>query len=1045
MEDNVSVTLNEDVYIAVCNVVDNTIQEGDGSTVGEDGYWVSPALDDGDRMIEVLRKQGDTWTWEANINSKCIGDGTATLHYLVFDEAGNIASKTVDIFIANNRPRIAGMKFATDDNANGTYEERETIKLYSAVAEGGTRNKNQAASSLMFPDDFDQANPVALSTVRNKMQVIPEIVGGNGALYREIKVYGHTYGSGENPAITEWWNVLSGQSSRQALSMNGRTDDVVQDVNINLTVADMKGYGIADGDYKKFIVTVSDSTPGQSLSADLSVILNFKLDDTEKPDIRIRPFYWNSSSINSLYEGKVSNGHIELSKDLPSGKFNQTEGEYDKDPKVSGKIVLEGIAHDNAMLGSIILNIGGVEKTITSYSGDWIPATDLPTGVSGVKTEQATFDELKASGIFPDCPTGTDKVPFNSQEYGHVVKWSAVLDTASAFGAVAATDKTIIAKAKDRGSPNESGTYSNPLPSETSDAQTGGTDGAAAYTNRYRMDAVPYITKIGTRLDSAYSANTSVFNRSATGAYPVMRGETGFKLYGFNLNGASTTVKFNGTSVGTVTAGTTSDYVTFKVPATAKSGEIEVTVGTVSSLNNKNSETAEYNLEPNNINNNILNDNRRVYVWGMNDVLSGVKTVRYPTFRIGKNSNQTYAFVYDHDGKTVRYFKEGNTNVTILDSSFSQWYATACAVDSAGHIYASAQNGDSGGSGNISYNGYYPNYKFYALADTQSGTSYTSTEGAYSQGGNNVALESCIASDGNFYAERIQNPKIATLGSNATKMYTVYYDSALSRLVFRYGEASNGVTFSTASGNGIVGLSKYYKTSSANARVIDDSANVGEYAAVGVIPTGVTGAGTAVVCWNTDNKLKFKYNTNPANNTWSSEITIDSDYAGEYCDLAVDAAGGIHIAYYRAGNKLKYAYLSSYTDTVADVCMVDSYLSVGENISIETSSKTISYTEGETTKTRYVPYISYYSNAIGMAKVAWPVKLGTNNSATNTFVDGVANDQFTGTWEVQALPTSINTKLLNYTIGVGEKSNGTANSVMLGYGTKTGLQTALLY
>ena len=132
--------------------------------------------------------------------------------------------------------------------------------------------------------------------------------------------------------------------------------------------------------------------------------------------------------------------------------------------------------------------------------------------------------------------------------------------------------------------------------------------------------------------------------------------------------------------------------------------------------------------------------------------------------------------------------------------------------------------------------------------------------------------------------------------------------------------------------------------------------------------------------------------------------------------------------------------------------MVDSYLSVGENISIETSSKTISYTEGGTTKTRYVPYISYYSSAIGMAKVAWPVKLGTNGTTQNTFVNGVENDMFTGDWEVQVLPTALTTKLLNYTIGVGEKKNGNKDannqdiqSVMLGYGTKTGLQTALLY
>ncbi len=134
--------------------------------------------------------------------------------------------------------------------------------------------------------------------------------------------------------------------------------------------------------------------------------------------------------------------------------------------------------------------------------------------------------------------------------------------------------------------------------------------------------------------------------------------------------------------------------------------------------------------------------------------------------------------------------------------------------------------------------------------------------------------------------------------------------------------------------------------------------------------------------------------------------------------------------------------------------MVDSYLSVGENISIETSSKTISYTEEGVEKVRYVPYISYYSSAIGLAKVAWPVALGTNDMGTandtsddieNTFVNGVSSDMFTGYWEVQALPTALSTKLLDYSIGVGEKSNGTANSVMLGYGTKTGLQTALLY
>ena len=93
-------------------------------------------------------------------------------------------------------------------------------------------------------------------------------------------------------------------------------------------------------------------------------------------------------------------------------------------------------------------------------------------------------------------------------------------------------------------------------------------------------------------------------------------------------------------------------------------------------------------------------------------------------------------------------------------------------------MYASAQNGDTGGAGTLTtptdpdtgFN--VANYKFYALADTKNGVSYDKTQGAYSDGGNNVALESAV--NGRLFAERVRNPKIVTLGSDTTKMYTVY-------------------------------------------------------------------------------------------------------------------------------------------------------------------------------------------------------------------------------------------------------------------------------
>ena len=249
-------------------------------------------------------------------------------------------------------------------------------------------------------------------------------------------------------------------------------------------------------------------------------------------------------------------------------------------------------------------------------------------------------------------------------------------------------------------------------------------------------------------------------------------------------------------------------------------------------------------------------------------------------------------FVFDYDGQSVRYNLNGTT--TRLDTSYSQWYGTACAIDNKGHVYASAQNGDAGVGSNISGDdGNYANYKFYALADLVTGSHYNGVSGAYSQGGNSVALEWSKANK-SFRPERIQNPKIAVSGSNSTKMYTTYYDSAYSRIVFRYGTASRSTENVSFSG-GIVERDGNAE-SAEGVQIIASGDSIGEYSAVGVIPDGITGqtGGTAVVCWKDGDTHKFNYNETPSSSSgWKSSniVEIDTDYAGEYCDLAVDAAG----------------------------------------------------------------------------------------------------------------------------------------------------------
>ena len=1077
-------TSDMEVYFASALSIDNSKKEsGKPSVYGADPNPIDQ--DDGDYIVDYYLDTTDEWA--VAINSQNIKDGAIKINFVAFDKAGNYEQKQYNATVANNRPRIAGVKIGTDLNGNGSVDDSELRTTYSGLyATNGLHKKTgvvvngQTAGgdkvfTLALPNNGSDEKTIygtdAIMTLKGVSKVIPEIVGGNNGLSWTCSVDGGT------------------KSSAKSLNDNhGGTEDVRSDsdTTINLGIADLLDLTAKDNkddevpsvfSFKIWDKTEGTTTGSDSNWAELKMRLRVSVRDGIAPVATIRPFWWSEAKdgkASAVYNSSaLALGHIDLDRDLPSAEF-KWNGETeltDLDPKVSGVIYLEGQARDNVLVNELYLSFGGLAKNEAYTFGNGYACFAKRNTDGDWESADSTNITLAKCGVeFVSAVDSQDAEEYN------VVTWKVKIDT-SKLDSKAATNVAIKVKAKDRGVPSVSGSSVTYTPKESAESvkQTGvkynddGTpkltegipefydndqeydkngnfvdsDGNVMFnansTPYCKVDVVPYITGISTRLDDAYSAVTSVFNRSATGVYPVMRGEKEFKLYGFNLNGASTTVKFNGTNVGTVTAGNTSEYVTFTVPTNAKSGEIEVTVGSIGSLNNKNSETAAYNLEPNGINNNILTDNRSVYVWGMNDIITG--TIRYPVFKVGKDTNQSLIASYDMGGTSTYLYKAG-TSYTV-GYSWTQWYDTNVAIDTSGNLFGLAQNGDSASINSVTPAQCSSLFFYPYVADDRNVFTYTRTtnwqgQSTYYDFKESYAFAWENTANGTTYnPNRIKNQKlVAVRGTNNTEIYSVYYDAIDAAIKFRAGTSTGK---NSASAN-IANYSNGSNGSATGAQVIESGDNAGEYASVGIIPTGVTGAGTAVVCWNSGNSLKFKYNTSPLNSTtWQGEITIDDDYAGEYCNLAVDAAGGIHIAYYRAGNKLKYAYLPKYNATASEVsvCMVDSYLSVGENISIETSSKTIAYEDG----VRYVPYISYYSSAIGMAKVAWPVKLDD----AGHFTHGVSRDRFTGTWEVQALPTAITTKLLNYTIGVGEKSNGTTNSVMLGYGTKTGLQTALLY
>ncbi|QTQ13582.1 hypothetical protein HRQ91_03415 [Treponema parvum] len=1118
----------ETAYFAIASVVDNTVTESSGGTItyssnGINGYYSAPLNDDGDHMIEGVKKSGTDWTWEANVCSKNIPDGPIELHYVVFDAAGNysigivgntaaysgyenvnsIAHNYVNqsAFVSNNPPRIAGVRLGTDYDGSDTIGSGEwnTNHAATVVSAAYMASQTEANAQHLGTEMTIGTASVPAFTFKGYSEIKPEITGGNGNL-------GFKYELGPNTGTP----VLSGNSS---ISLGtGSTDYTLNTMNvIPIQIGDLLASGTTDG-ARKCVISVYDSTEGtsqftDSLYAKITMYLAVKVRDGVPPESAINPFYWNTASDNSLFgataDEKKANGHIELEGDLPTTAFNDPSGVKDRDPKASGKISVTGTASDNQRLKRLYLKVPGME---TKFAAAGLTHHSVHTSyylmaeysvISGTWTGTDAWAAGSISGNYGfkfDVNTNT----FTNS--GHNVTWTFSWDT-SRITNVASSDIGIGVMAEDEGTPSyttgsgagfskrsidgvtyyaDTATYASSQNSAASTTQTTST----TKTPYYKIDVVPYISKMETHLDKAYNSNPSVFSRSATGAYPVRSGET-ITLKGFNFNGSSSTVKVGSQTISSP-GGSGFDTITFTAPS--KSGKLSVTVNSITSLNNENAAPTfdanmnpllySYNAEGNVINNKLLTDDRELRVWKFNDIVND-SAVRYPTMRVGKDTDQTLGFVYDSGADEVKMYYGGFS--FRIDKSFTQWYDTACAVDNYGRIYGSALNADSGGGSGANqayYGSGYANNGFYAWntknvpgriyangSYANPGVGTGSSRHAYSSGKKKVCIENTY-NGSVFNASRVMNPKIsADYYSSTGHVYMTYYDSTTDQVKFRYGEVSGNpndqnaqLSFTGAlanhnntnfgSGQGYHVVAGFGATGTYNIGTVstDNTARAGEYSAVGVSNTTENGltSGTAIVAWydSSSQSLLMSHNTSPDTATsqsqWGSNtILVDSDFSGWYVDMAVDAKGGIHIAYYGASaGDLKYAYLSDYRDTTPEVVKVDSYLSVGTNISIDVMEKDIGGT------TYYVPYISYFISAFTKTsfsvRTAWLSKLGESSVPT-----GVTNDFFTGSWEVMTVPTS--EIPLDYSVGIGIKKNtSNVNSALLGYGTKKGLQTASL-
>ena len=661
---------NEDtavqVLCAIAGVVDSTDRNGSTikSTKGYGyGYYSGNSLDnDNDLLIETFNKTGSSWSWDVAIKSTNIPDGPVTLHIVAIDKAGNASEYKYNATVNNNGPRIAGMSIGTDENGNGdvddtdSYSEFDKTSYHNIYANG--KQGSQKITSATFPVQ-ESTGPSSAITAKGQVEIIPEIIGGNGALKYTYDVFYRNTANND-------WNITADYRNTTPTSLGTGNVEALATISDNITISvedfvkpNTDSKQIEDGANRKFSFNIGDNTPartanGASQNVTLNVIMDVALRDTNAAKNYILPFYWNSATSNSLFDNSKDNGHIELATDwvLSAGYANNTTtGEYDNDPKVSGKIKIEGIAQDDILLekinvqfGKAMGGMGITDTTIATYSnGSWTPKSSLnndgtiPTATGATKgwaaeVKQATYGELLKVGLLDeneaakvtDDPTelgttvggvkkeylSTSLVPETSQKYGHVVHWILYLDTAYVEN-VAATDVTVTATAIDKGKPTWGGSsvgYTPNTAAITNNSsgyscavtKTGDTTTSeGAYTGKYKMDVVPYITGL-TRPDAKTKTH-----RSRRGKYQVVLSESvtisGFNLLGTTQNATTGAIKLqttgnqNGDTVKTsITAanGSTSNSMTFTVPAT--SGFIKVVTNNVSSINNFNA-NSEYN------------------------------------------------------------------------------------------------------------------------------------------------------------------------------------------------------------------------------------------------------------------------------------------------------------------------------------------------------------------------------------------------------------------------------------------------------------------
>ncbi|MBP3743751.1 MAG: Ig-like domain repeat protein [Treponema sp.] len=916
----------------------------------------------------------------------------------------------------------------------------------------------------------DSTKGTAFMTVRDDVKFIPEIIGGNGQLYYTYKT-GTTSVKGGALTISgsdsttgsyiksddDSQTYVEGQKAeitlaKTSLGANSTDDDPTW---FEYTIWDS-----TDG------TTVNTDNVGDwdSLNATFQVALRVIASDTSAPKAVVSPFFWNSASANSLYHNSKDNGHIELESDWKNASGHTSEdlaaNIKDLDPKVSGKITVRGYVYDDVQLKELYVKIPGFVPGTYDFSTKYVKVAYYENG-TWEPVVDGVADDAEGTNISTNHWTVSVTDEYNNGS-GHKANFEFSWDTSYITG-VAAANVTFYAQAVAVNGSSTIITTSSETPS-TADTTEG------VYNKpTYQMDIVPYITSLTTSLSSLKKSNPSVYARTARGHYPVyivynMDGTVTAENYEtFTINGFNLALD-NGSVTHTLDANSASGNFTYK--------DTENSIPTLNNYNKNDSygsysNSAEipaqgnadiyenyYNRQPNGANNNNLTDDVVLDIWEFNPKAAQPKTGKLdqPIMKINPTNDKIgFAFAdgplnFNMGGKTAGN-DSGDNNAapanngtdTRTEYSYHTWLAgydvysaIGFTYDALGYSYGVSSGGDINDSNSSD------RFSFFS---SRWGNGRFNNQGASKEAGKGKTRLEFIGQDNgnNNYVhdkQRMKSPCLATSVDGTTShIYLAYYDSMNEEIRFKYGSATNekradfqnsGLFKDVADAGS--GKPQTYDTCVQNANIIAGKKTGrvgGQYLGLGVDTH--SDKDVVVVVWydEVNATLWYAYNSSPTTSTAGvveDKDVLDKEWivsrvfassksyakAGQYCQVAVDKNGGVHIAAYDPiGSDLVYAYSASSTSPSFKTCIVDGYSITGSNISLDV---------GVTSTGKAIPYIGYYSSSCVSPKYAYlPDGI---SSATTSLSEGAVSDKFSGLWESTVLPTTstleMNSKQYNH-------------------------------